>query len=307
MPTDLRHSIIRVLAYFDLFDYPVSMGEIFSFLDQPISMEKLAEALQQLLKAEIIFLSQHFYTIQDNDALTVRRIAGNRRAQPLLRIGRRISRFLFQIPYVRAIGISGSLSKNFAGEDADIDYFIITKANRLWIARTMMHLFKKLSFLFGRQHWYCMNYYIDEEALEIEEKNIFTAIELITLLPVRGDGVLQKFINKNDWANVFYPNYRLKISDADTLSKDSKLKRFMESLFNNRFGDWLDNYLMKVTTYRWNRKEEQQKRSVKGTRMSLHTGKHFSKPNPVYFQKEILVLYNDKLSNMAAKWDKNLV
>ena len=190
---------MKVLAYFDLFDYPLSKEEILAFLDQAVRMENLSEALNELRAEKYIFLYRDYYMIQDNDGLVTRRIKGNDRAKPLLRTGNRISRFLYQMPYVRAIGISGSLSKDFAGEGADIDYFIITKSNRLWVARTIMHLFKKWSFLFGRQHWYCMNYYIDEDALEIEEKNIFTAIELITLLPVRGNGVLHAFFDKNEW------------------------------------------------------------------------------------------------------------
>ena len=298
---------MKVLAYFDLFDYPLSKEEILAFLDQAVRMENLSEALNELRAEKYIFLYRDYYMIQDNDGLVTRRIKGNDRAKPLLRTGNRISRFLYQMPYVRAIGISGSLSKDFAGEGADIDYFIITKSNRLWVARTIMHLFKKWSFLFGRQHWYCMNYYIDEDALEIEEKNIFTAIELITLLPVRGNGVLHAFFDKNEWTNWFYPNYRLKIKDADILSGDSKWKRSIESLFNTRLGDWLDNYFMQVTSRRWSKKEEKQKLSVKGTRMGLQTGKHFSRPNPAFFQKEILSLYNDKLNALSAKWDTDLL
>src|SRR6202022_4223033 len=93
---------------------------------------------------------------------------------------------------------------------SDIDFFIITKANRLWIARTLMHLFKKLTFLTGHQGWYCMNYYVDEEALQIEEKNIFTATELITLLPVCGNGTMEEFFRANNWASSYFPNYAIR-------------------------------------------------------------------------------------------------
>lgn len=304
---DLSHSILKVLAYFDLFDYPVSKEEIWSYLERPVKIGELSAVLQELRDRKIIFLSNGFYTIRDTDALSVRRITGNLKAKSLLRIAHRISHFLYQIPYVRVIGISGSLSKNFAAEDADIDYFIITKANRLWVARTMMHLFKKFSFLFGRQHWYCMNYYIDEEALEIEEKNIFTAIELITLLPVQGNGVIRDFFLKNDWASHFYPNYRIGMKSPDKSVRDSRFKKLMESLFDGWVGDWLDNYFMRVTTRRWKTKEAKQKLSVKGTRMSLYTSKHFSRPNPVFFQKEILALYNERLKKLSVKWDAALL
>jgi hypothetical protein len=298
MPVDLRYSIWKVLAYFDLFHYPVSRQEIFSFLDQPVTPEALVEALREMLEEKSVFMFGEYYSIHNDDGRVLRRIEGNCRAQPLLRTGSRISRFLYQVPYVRAIGISGSLSKNFAAEDADIDYFIITGANRLWVARSMMHVFKKFSFLFGRQHWYCMNYYIDEEALEIEEKNLYTAIELITLLPVCGNGILHEFFRKNSWTGAFYPNYRLKTADMDFRRRDSGLKRMLESVFSGRLGDWLDNYLMRITSSRWEKKEAFERRSVKGNRMGLKTGKHFSKPNPGFFQKDILNLYGDNLSRL---------
>ncbi|MDP4130946.1 MAG: hypothetical protein Q8918_01310 [Bacteroidota bacterium] len=301
MPVALSYSIRKVLTYFDLFDYPLLKEEIVSFLDQPVHLDKLEEVLEQMLDEQSVFRYDDYYSIHKDNGRVMQRIAGNHRAQPLLRTGGRISRFLYQVPYVRAIGISGSLSKNFAREDADIDYFIITRANRLWFARTLMHIFKKFSFLLGRQHWYCLNYYIDEEALEIEEKNIYTAIELITLFPVCGNGILHEFYRKNGWANSFYPNYRLKIDDGDFSKTDSKLKRMLESLFSGRLGDWLDDYFMRVTSRRWKRKEARQKKSVKGARMGLHTGKHFSKPNPLFFQKEILDLYSEHLKRLSTK------
>ena len=46
-------------------------------------------------------------------------------------------------PFVRAVGISGSLSKQYADENSDIDYFIITAANRLWIAKNLPAYFQK--------------------------------------------------------------------------------------------------------------------------------------------------------------------
>ncbi len=277
MPAELGLSILKVLAYFDLFDYPVSKEELYSFLERPVDMEAFSEALTALQESKHLFLMRGFYTLHNNESLIDRRIKGNLRARSLLQTAKGISRFLYQIPYVRAIGISGSLSKNFAAEDADIDYFIITSPNRLWVARTLMHFVKKLNYLLGRQHWYCMNYYIDIEALEIEEKNIFTAIELITLLPVQGAETLRGFYRRNEWATEFYPNRKEKIYPEEAFNGNNLLKRTLEYLLNGRMGDWLDNYFMRVTSDRWKRKEALQKRSVKGTRMSLFAGQAFFK------------------------------
>jgi hypothetical protein len=307
MPAELGLSILKVLAYFDLFDYPVSKEELFSFLERPADMKSFTETLSGLRDAGQLFLISGFYTLQNNASLIDRRIAGNLRAQNLLQTGKRISGLLYRVPYVRGIGISGSLSKNFAAEDADIDYFIITSPNRLWVARTMMHCIKKLAFLRGRQHWYCMNYYVDQDTLEIEEKNIFTAVELITVLPLQGMDALRELYHRNAWTATFYPNFSRKNVQKDDADRKDRLKTVLEFLLNGRAGNWLDNYLMRLTSSRWKKKEVLQKRSVKGTRMSLFAGKHFSKPNPAYFQREILSRYNDKLGKLKLIWTEHVV
>jgi hypothetical protein len=195
----LENSILKVLAYFDLFNYPISGEEVFFFLDTPVDKDALSATMEHLLEEHRIFRHGGFFSLQDDPGLVVRRLKGNDHAQTLLSIAAKNSRFLFQFPFVRGIGISGSLSKNYADENADIDYFIITGPNRLWISRTLMHLYKKLTFLTGRQHRYCMNYYIDEQALEIVEKNEFTAIEVITLKPFCGNGTVSRARGANVW------------------------------------------------------------------------------------------------------------
>ena len=99
------------------------------------------------------------------------------------------------------------MSKFYASENPDIDYFIITDPDRLWIARSLLHLFKKLTFITGHQHFYCMNYFIDTKALEITHPNLYSAIEVATLLPVYNIEMLRQFFIANAWAWEFLPNH----------------------------------------------------------------------------------------------------
>ncbi len=298
----LRHSILKVLAYFDIFDYPLTGEDILFFLDRKAEEPVLLEALETLISDGCLFRLGRFYSLRNDPGLAERRLRGNQHAQELLAIAARGSRLLFRFPYVRGIGISGSLSKNFADKDADIDYFVITRANRLWIARTFMHIFKKLNFLIGREDWYCMNYYVDEEALKIEEKNIFTATELITLMPVCGNGALEKFFDANDWATMYFPNYSLKKATMRPSHPNSWFKTLVERLFNNRMGDRLDNFLLALTTRRWSKKASDGALNKKGDRMCLQTGKHFSKPDPALLQARIMTYFNNKMKTLATKW-----
>jgi hypothetical protein len=287
-------SLLKALAYFDIFGYPLLKTEISQFMDQPVMEAALDKALERLLEKENIFRFNGFYSIQDNSLLARNRIRGNIRADKLLPKAMKIGRFLSKFPYVKAIGISGSLSKHYADEKGDIDYFVITKANRLWIARTFMHIFKKFTFLAGKQHFYCMNYYIDEAALEVENKNIFTAMEIKTLLPAGGYGVLDNFFAANEWASNFLPSFPFPKQPAITPAQ-SWFKKSIEWVFNNKAGDRLDNYLLKISTARWSRKKRKGKINIKGQTMDLVTGKHFAWSNPASFQEKILLIYKEKL------------
>lgn len=299
----MKSSILKVLAYFDLFDYPVTTDEILFFMDQEVSLIDLKAELDALTHRGLLFPDGNFYALRQDPELAIRRIRGNRHADELLKIAARISRQLYLFPYVRGIGISGSLSKHFADEQADIDYFIITRRNRLWIARTLMHLFKKMNYLRNRQNWYCMNYYVDEEALEIKEKNIFTATEMITLLPASGNGGLVKFFDANNWTAHYFPHYRTRQKEAKGPVPSSILKTTLEKLLNNRWGDRLDDLLQRWTSRRWEKKEQRGDRNKKGNRMSLQNEKHFSRPNPGNFQQRVLGRYEVRLKELQLRWD----
>lgn len=293
----VQTNILKVLAYYDIFQYPLTVAEIGQFLGKQLDEKDFVPALQGLISDRVIFYHQGFYSLQDNTLLTYRRREGNWRAGKLLPKAFKIGRFLFRFPFVRGVCISGSLSKNFADENADIDFFIITRANRLWIARTIMHLFKKLTFLTGHQHYFCMNYYIDEEALLITEQNIYTALEIATLIPVAGKQTNENFLRTNNWVARFFPACHNAYPGPGPAFRTG-LKKLLERILSGRFSDRLDVWLMKITTRRWAKKNRQNRRNRNGQTMKLLTGRHFSKSNPGSFQERVLSLYEQKLAEL---------
>lgn len=288
---------MKVLTYFDIFRYPLTAEEIRSYLDQSCNEIEFTTALQNLTTAGKVFRLDKFYSLQNDLSLSARRINGNEKANSLLKIAERIAKTLYKFPYVRAVGISGSLSKRFADEHADIDYFIITKSNRLWIARTLLHIFKKNPFLKDRHRHYCMNYFVDEAELVIEEKNVYTATELFTMIPMAGNGSMKKFFEANCWSCIYFPNLSFpEIKNENT--PRPWYKRLTESFFNTRFGDWLENSLFRVTAKRWKKKEDKKRVNTKGERMGFTMEKHVSKPNPIYFHDRFLSMYEAKLNEV---------
>ncbi|HLZ89731.1 MAG TPA: hypothetical protein VKQ52_20900, partial [Puia sp.] len=127
----LRSSILKVTTYFDLFNYPLTPEDICRFLDIEASQEAVREEVEALAQEGRLFRTGPFYSLQNDPTLAAKRLRGEVHADELLRIANRGARLLYQFPFVRGVCISGSLSKRCADEKADIDYFIITRANRL--------------------------------------------------------------------------------------------------------------------------------------------------------------------------------
>ena len=60
MPVQPEQCIIKALAYFDIFNYPLTQEEIISFLDQRVAADDVATALQQLVAGKKIFRLGNF-------------------------------------------------------------------------------------------------------------------------------------------------------------------------------------------------------------------------------------------------------
>jgi hypothetical protein len=300
----LEYSILKVLAYFDVFNYPLLAREVNFYLDLETAPEDLSPALEQLTGAGIIFNFGDYYTLQNDEKLIQKRIKANNKAAVLLPKAKFISDLLYIIPFVRAIGISGSLSKHVAHKDCDFDFFIITKANRLWTTRAFLMLMRRCSALVGKRHWFCLNYYIDEDSLQIPEQNIFTATELFTLILPQTNQTGRLFLEANHWVDRFYPHYHGKMAAFPQPAATHPIKKAMESILNIPLFNHLDDWIMYWSTTRLIKKKRAGTLlDLKGRECQLPlVGKHYCKPNPVYFQAKVMGRYTEKLNTTLQKF-----
>ncbi|RYY39144.1 MAG: hypothetical protein EOO08_11480 [Chitinophagaceae bacterium] len=294
---NLRQDIIAALAYFDLFEYPLTQTEIVQFVPAAHAASAVTLELRALLAEKVVFHYDSLFLLRNEPALVARRRAGNQRARPLLQKAARVARLLAAFPFVRGVAVSGSLSKNYADDGSDIDLFIITAPNRLWIARSLLHALKKLSFIVGREEYFCMNYFVDEAGLEIREKNIYTATEIATLLPLQGIDAFHSFFQANDWCRSFLPNHLLRVSYVQD-RKSGWMKRTLEWCLGLAAGDTVDSALMRLTARRWKRKTESGRRNNRGIVMSMEAGKHFAKPDPRRFQATLLARFDNRICQL---------
>jgi len=285
----LQDSVLSCLSYYGLFNHPLTAEEIHRFASKKASRTDIQKCLKNLETESLVHHFGGFYSRYDQSDWVLRRVEGTKRAVKLLKKSGAFVAIIASFPFVRGIAISGSLSKFYTGENGDIDYFIITDSNRLWITRTLLHIFKKFTFLTGHQHYFCMNYFVDFEALTISHQNLYTAIEVNTLLPVYNAPLVSGFKQLNNWTRNLLPNSK---DDKNTSylvnERFPGLKRFFELILDRTLPNKLNLLLMKLTMWKWKRKWRKHNYSPEDYERAFLSTPHISKNHPVDYEKKVL-------------------
>src|SRR6185369_1020544 len=111
-------ALLRAIAYFDVFNYPITAQEAMQFAPASLNTFSYKQSLEKLVSMGLIFCFGDFYSIQNNPQLVERRLQGNGLAEKKMKTARRYARLIFLFPFVRAVLLSGSISKGFMDEES---------------------------------------------------------------------------------------------------------------------------------------------------------------------------------------------
>lgn len=296
--SQLKQGILKQLLYSEVFKHPLTIEELIRFSPVGTSLE-LSEirSIVEELKADCLLKTNEGYiSVVEHENKIENRISGSEKAEALLGKAVKVASFIQKFPFVEGVGISGSLSKGILHSDGDFDFFIITKANRVWVARTLLILYKKI-FLLNSRKYFCVNYFIDSDHLEIEEKNRFTAVEVATLIPVAGK-VFDEFYNNNQWVETYFPQGARTKFDTKEIKKPV-LSRVIQSILGKKFGDSADSRAMKITLKRWKKKFGDFNENKFD--LTMKTRRYVSKHHPNDFQSKVLGRYEDLKNEFKSK------
>ncbi len=244
--SSIEKSILKTLCYFDIFKFPLKEEELYNFLfDIKIEKKEFEKKLNELLKEGLIQSKDGYIYLKGRESIVKIRKFGEKRAKTLLKRGKLLIRIVSSFPFVRAIMISGDISKGVAGKKSDIDYFIIARSKRVFFLRFFLVAFKRF-FLFNSYKYLCPNYIISDKDLEIKEKNIFYAVEIASLLPVYNTFYYDLFLESNSWINTYLPNFK-RNGNKSYPPLFLKLKYFLEKIFSYSFFDKLEKKLLVLT------------------------------------------------------------
>jgi hypothetical protein len=244
-PSSLEEAIHWTILYADIFDFPLTRDELFTFLVTASGSRPAVDAaIDRALSNDYgLETDGKFVYLQGRAETVMRRLERSRVARSAWRLARFYARLIWALPYVRMVAVTGTLAINNVEPDADIDFLVVTEPGRLWMTRGMIVLLCRLARLQGDT--LCPNYLISSRALQLNSHDLYAAHELAQMVPIHGKSVAQRLWTENQWCRSFLPNARLDALDGvdDRLSRPiAALKALVEWALHLPPGDMVERW-----------------------------------------------------------------
>lgn len=167
----LGEEIIKILAFFDLFERPLTVFEVWENLDKKVSISEVEITLNSW--SEIISQKNGFYFLSGREEIITTRQKRYNYTNRKLKIARRFARFFSFFPFVRAVMMSNSIGAHNLRDESDIDLFIITAPGRIWLARFfcagLTKLLNRRPTSSNKRDKICLSFYVSVVHLNLDD------------------------------------------------------------------------------------------------------------------------------------------
>jgi hypothetical protein len=296
--SELKREILRTLLYFDIWEYPLNAAELQLFLHAPGTFpEELLRPACEYPDTPIQVAEGYFFVRGRNPEVVKRRRQRENHARRMWRVARISAHVIKRCPFVRGVFVSGDLSKNSTGPNSDVDFFVITAPGRLWLVRALLTLFKKIVLL-NRKKYFCLNSFVTSDHLALDERNIYSAIEVATIQPLFGSALYEAFLAANPWVWQLLPNFRQGVLSTQRPNNRRSLMQWLVEFLLLPFPlERFDTALMEAMRRVWSRR-------YPGPDAKTHDQMFRSTPQEsrAYvgnFQERILLLYAERLQQFG--------
>ena len=255
--SDLQKSIVSTIAYFDVFDYPLTLIEIHKWLYQPnqkYSLLDISEVLDNGQLAEVIDSENGFYFLKNRNQIVQTRLERYSVAEPKFKIALKVAKCLHWLAFVQSICVCNNVGYNNGNDKSDIDFFIIVKKGRLWWTRLVVTLVTTFLGLRRRGknvvNRICLSFYVASDHLDLSDitikpNDIYLTYWFATLAPIYSQHqTYQEFFKANNWLKNYLPNFkptRLNNRRSVQNSRATKFSKKVDKLILPSFvGNWLE-------------------------------------------------------------------
>jgi hypothetical protein len=245
--SDLRTTILRMIMYFDVFRHPLTLPELVRFID-PDQPKLVTMEVDALVEGRLLARQDAFVFRSGMEDMVLRRQIRTRAAEKIWPRARRAAAWLYRIPQVRGLLVTGSLSKNSTQYQDDIDFMVLVEPGQVWTLKTLLQGVRR-AMPAGVRECFCTNYLLDISKPIVDDRNFFTAIEIATAMPMAGRNATLQFLEANHhWVRHFVPGFEWSIERARNMAPDSPSRLRVPN------SSWLEKRAMSLWSHYWDRK-----------------------------------------------------
>ena len=245
MSSNLSKHILATLTYYDVMDYPMTSFEVWKHLliisgeeEEKYSLEDVILELGGDNLRRLISMDRGFYFIKDRTGLAAQRIKRNKISEQKFKKLLRMARILRFFPYIRIIGVAGSMAMKNAEAKSDFDFFIVFKKGKIFTGRILVTFFLQL---LGRRRFgkkitdrICLNHFLTDDYV-ISGQDAFSANDYSFMVPIYGFSEFKKLQEKNLWIKRYKPNFFIEIRNLKKIKNtfySKKIKHLLEKGLN---------------------------------------------------------------------------
>ncbi len=208
-----RQAILDTLSYRAVFNYPLSFYQLGTLLvtGKPVTLELLSSELKDLIKSKRVGQRSDKYFLAGTSPVDW--LSRKENTDRMLQRLSGVFRLLGYIPWVKLVGVTGTLAAGNASDKDDVDVFIVAARGRVWLARFFVVLLLKLCGVYRTdvypQGKVCPNIFVDESSISWpnEKRNIYIAHEILLMRPVVDkDNAYFGFLHSNGWVFDYFKN-----------------------------------------------------------------------------------------------------
>ncbi len=315
---DLRNSILATLAYYDIFEYPLTAVEIHKYLINParldravvgvpeISLGQVANEIYRLAEGGRIVGVLGFYGLdQRTGAVVTERLERQKIAEKKYKKLLRLARWFQLVPFVRGMFVSGSLALDNSAPGGDFDIFTVVKAGHLYTTRILLLCVATLLRVRRTRHdeeapdKFCFNHYIGDDQLALEHASIYTAHTYAQLIPIFMQNQSDEaFFSANSWINKYLFNFKPSERSLRRKVPHARMRlaiaRGLEFLLNTSAGEEVERL---AKSYQQARIKKNPVTNETGGRI-IFTDSHLEL-HPRSFETVVIRRYNEALGRLG--------
>ena len=199
---EIVEAIDEVLAYSSIFDHHMEIDDLLRNLRVKSTRSDLLSAISTSshlrLEDGIVFSDKYPKNLNHTYSKEL--------ARKTLEETKEVLSILNSCQQITGLAITGSVAAGVNAEDGDVDVLIITKPGWVWRIRALAIY---LSHKHPKGNLLCPNMVMSEDSLEFE-KGVYSAREMMQIIPIKDDGGISELYSKNPWTEEMLPNARRK-------------------------------------------------------------------------------------------------